>query len=304
MIERLLANLSVSVEPFALCEVEEGCLLRIDGHETVTLHFVLRGHGAVEVGRRHVEFGPGHLVLVPLSRPHVVSAIADDSQAQETMGPVGLEHLASLGDRGVPDVVSACGHLQARYGGGPALFGLLTDPIVMDFSDSEQMAPLFDDMLRESASGEPGSLAMLRALMNRCMVMMFRRLCGTEECPLPWLNALEDERMAAPLDLMLNHPGKPHSLETLAEAASMSRTAFAAEFKSRFGVPPMTFLRGARLRKAAELLADPALSISSVAARVGFSGRAHFSVAFRDQFGVSPGAYRKSDGLTAGNVVG
>ncbi|MDB5454764.1 MAG: transcriptional regulator, AraC family, partial [Caulobacter sp.] len=59
------------------------------------------------------------------------------------------------------------------------------------------------------------------------------------------------------------------------------------------------YLRTRRLERCRTDLASPQcarLSISEICFRWGFNGSAHFSRAFRDQYGVSPRAYRQSAG--------
>ncbi len=54
-----------------------------------------------------------------------------------------------------------------------------------------------------------------------------------------------------------------------------------------------------RLRRAERLLAETKLPVKSVAARVGYASRSHFSRAFKAAFGIDPAAYR-----TAGSPAG
>ena len=291
LLERLFANMSIAIEPIALCEVEGGCWLEMDQQEMATIHFVLAGYGLLRTGGQEFELHPGCLVVVPKGSQHEITASRGMPLAP-VVATAGLDHHRSFGERGRADLISACARLTVRFGDAHGLFELLDEPIVIDFSSTAEMRTLFDDMLDESASDQPGALAMLTAHMNRCIVMMFRRLCETDDCSLPWLNALEDERMARALDIMLTDPGRPHSIETLAHSVAMSRTAFATEFRQRFGTPPMTFLRGIRLRRAADMLSTTGLGIGAIAGRVGFSSRAHFSTAFRSEFGVPPGEFR------------
>lgn len=42
------------------------------------------------------------------------------------------------------------------------------------------------------------------------------------------------------------------------------------------------------------MLADPALTVAEVAARLGFGSQRYFSTFFRQQTGMSPSAFRKS----------
>lgn len=186
----------------------------------------------------------------------------------------------------------ACGRLQATYAGGLGLFDLLDEPIVLDFSDSVDMRTIFERLLKESQRSSVGSGPMMAALMNECLVFIFRRLCESPDCRLPWLNALEDPRMAEVLGAVLERPESPYSLDLLALRAAMSRSAFIHEFTARFGRTPMAFVREVRLRRAAGLLRTTDLSVGMVARRVGFASRSHFSHAFRDYFGQSPSDFR------------
>lgn len=204
-------------------------------------------------------------------------------------GPAGAYETTLVGGRPADDgLVIACGELEALFGHGLGLFDLLTEPVVVDFSRDNDIMATFRQMLKESAAPTLGSRAMLDALMNACLVQLFRALCGDPDCALPWLDALQDPRMAAVLDTVLASPERDHSLESLAETAAMSRSAFAATFKACFGRTPMAFLREVRLRRGAELLRDTDLTIERVAHRVGFASRSHFSRAFTEHFGHSP----------------
>ena len=292
LLEQLLDHLSVSVEPFALCEVERGCRLDLDERDTVTVHFVLRGAGTVSVGNHLVNFAPHCLVLIPHRRRHVITAL-DVAGTVTAVPSGGLMRFTALGEHGVPDVVAACGHLHARYGDGPALFGSLVEPIAVDFAGDPDMEALFSQILAESSSKEYGAKQMLAALMTRCLMMVFRRLCTDGDCPFEWLNALEDPRLAAALDDILTKPGHRHSLESLAATATMSRSAFADSFRDAFGSPPMTFLRNVRLRTAATLLRSTTLAVGTIGAKVGYSSRAHFTTAFRHHTGMTPNHYRQ-----------
>lgn len=291
LLQQLLDHLCVSVEPFALCEIERGCRLDLGEAETITVHFVLSGAGTIRFGEHVVDITPNCLVLVPHGRRHVLEGIGRAGPAVRVLAS-DLERFSALGDRGEADVVAACGHLLAHYGTGPALFGSLDEPIAVDFAGNAQMEALFAQVLLESTSIEYGSKQMLSVLMTRCLSMMFHRLCTDGDCAFVWLNALNDPRLAGALDDMLAKPGKPHSLESLAATALMSRSAFAHSFREAFGAPPMTFLREVRLRNAAVLLRSSSLPVGSIAAQVGYSSRAHFSTAFRDHAGMTPHQYR------------
>jgi AraC family transcriptional activator of mtrCDE len=297
LLDRLLETLAVRVRPFATCDVSPDWRLRMDGLNDVILHFVLSGTGDLWcVGARHA-LGRGMLAIVPAHLPHSLSVghhpahettarvagASEDELSRFVAGPPGDAHLEV-----------ACGRVEVEYATGVGLFDRLREPLVLDFSGSAEMEETFRRLLYEQRRHLPTSGAMMSALMNQCIVLVFRRLCDRPDCPLPWLTALEDPHMAAALAAILDHPHRDHSVESLAAEARMSRSAFAEGFAASFGQTPMAFLRDVRLRRAAALLRRGNVPVASVASRVGFSSRSHFSRAFRARFGVSPTEFRNA----------
>ncbi|WP_372373418.1 helix-turn-helix domain-containing protein, partial [Vreelandella venusta] len=54
------------------------------------------------------------------------------------------------------------------------------------------------------------------------------------------------------------------------------------------GMTVYEYLREIRMNEARELLSNTHLSVSAIAAHVGFSSSANFSTAFKERFGTSP----------------
>ena len=71
----------------------------------------------------------------------------------------------------------------------------------------------------------------------------------------------------------------------------ISPSKFNYKIKELTGETPGIFFRKYKLNKAAQMLHDGLYSISEVAVLTGFSTAAHFSVAFKKQFGISPSDY-------------
>lgn len=109
---------------------------------------------------------------------------------------------------------------------------------------------------------------------------------------LQWLEAITDEQLGSVVDVVLAHPEKAHSLDSLAELAGMSRSTFTDHFRKAFGRSPMDFVREVRLQRGARLLRTTDLSVKQIARRVGVHSRSHFTQAFSDLYGVSPKRYR------------
>lgn len=297
LVDRLLANLSVRVEPFVLCQLSSGWRMQLPGPPAVTLHYVLKGHGSVRGpdGRSH-PIAPSWLVVVPPRIVHVLEAgpeIHDELKiAEPPLGPP--MHTITAGPATSPDLIIACGVIDVRYGRTLGLFDRLREVLVIDLSGIAQVEAAFDGIFAEQAQSVPGSGTMTGALMTQCLVHMFRRLPDEGLHALPWLAALEDRRLARAIDLILDDPSADHSVETLAEAASMSRSTFAERFVAAFGRSPMSFVHHVRMQRAVELLEIEKLSVDQVSARVGFTSRSHFSRAFKKHTGTSPNLFRQA----------
>ena len=295
LLETLFENLALKVDPFAACRLADGWRLRLPCRDWVTFHYTLTGNGELLLGSGELlPLKPNSLAVMP---PGLVHSIQCGSVSNET----GVEGqgdpkapLCELVAGPVDDeaLTIACGRIQVSYAGGVGLFDHLKEAIVLDFSDSPQMRGIFEMLIDEYRRAGAGSAAMMTALMNQCLIQVLRRLSEEEEGILPWLSALDDPRLARVIDTILEHPEKPHTLETLADVANMSRSTFIRHFEQCFGRTPMEYVRDVRLRRGAQLLQTSGQSVDGVAGKVGFASRSHFSRAFQEQFGCSPKEFR------------
>jgi AraC family transcriptional regulator len=83
------------------------------------------------------------------------------------------------------------------------------------------------------------------------------------------------------------------SLAELAAIARLSPYHFCRAFKEAVGEPPHRYQMSRRIAQAKALLADSSLSISDVAAAVGYGSLSRFSTLFRQITGHSPRVYRR-----------
>jgi len=293
LLDKLLANLAVDVEPFALCLLSAGWRLRLPGPADVMIHFVLQGRGVVRGPDAEAHsIAPFWLAVVPPGARHVLESgdARKHERRIERLLPAGR---IVAGSSDAPALTVACGTVRVRYGSSLGLFDHLHELLAVDLSVFPEARLAFEGILAEQSRNDAGGRAMATALMTQCLVYLFRRLCSAPQCPLPWLSALEDPRLARAIDRILQDPGADHTVDSLAKAAAMSRSTFAERFAAAFERSPMSLVQHVRMQRAHQLLRqNGSLSIEDVADRVGYSSRSHFSRAFKKHHGVSPTACR------------
>lgn len=296
LIDKLLASVVVHVEPFAICLLNSGWRLRLPGPPDAMFHFVLQGSGVLRgpSGEAH-RLDRFCLGVVPKGVPHALECGPEVRSERAIDGPPTGKGIVRLlaGSSDSADLRVACGVVRVSYGDSLGLFQRLSYPIVADLSSFPQVRVAFESIIAEQGGGHPGSVPLTQVLMSQCLIYLLRYLSEQSERPLSWLAALEDPSLSQAIDRIIEQPAGAHTVASLADAALMSRAAFAKRFHEAFGCTPMTFVHDVRLRRAAVLLRGTAtLSMDQIAHRAGFGSRSHFSQAFKAHFGLSPAAFR------------
>lgn len=82
------------------------------------------------------------------------------------------------------------------------------------------------------------------------------------------------------------------SVEQLCKLVFMSHSQLHRKLEALTGCSPNKFIRIVRLNRAKELLANPALSIASIALDCGYNDPGYFARVFKQEFGVTPQEWR------------
>ncbi len=86
------------------------------------------------------------------------------------------------------------------------------------------------------------------------------------------------------------------SVENLADLLNISRIQLYRKIKALFQGNVSDYINNIRLEQAKSMLQNHELTISEVAYKTGFSSPNYFSTVFKNKFGMSPNAFRKSAG--------
>jgi AraC-like DNA-binding protein len=299
-LDAVLDGLAVEIDPFAVCEVRGDGRLNMGCQDKATLHFILAGAGTFKVAQgADMGVRDGHVILAPAALSHRLAAGTDAAADLPACRPLeGNWDLVRDGS-GTQGVLAVCGRVRASYQEVDGLLDFLSAPILVDLRDDRQLRHSFEHLIEELAAPRAGTRAIARALMQQCLVLMLRAEAESDKGSLPWLAAAADQRLWAAVSRLLSEPRAPHTLESLAHDAAMSRSAFADHFARAFGRGPIDLLREVRLRHAARLLLTTDASVKSIARDVGYSSRSYFTRAFAHTFGTPPASYRAANSPAA-----
>ena len=118
------------------------------------------------------------------------------------------------------------------------------------------------------------------------------RWCVWKSVELLYLLSTQDEQETYTIPGSM--PNESLTIPALSRRACLSATTFKEAFRQLYGLPVHTWLRQRRMERAAELLNTSGLNLEGVAKAVGYSSVSQFAAAFRRQYGVTPGTYRKN----------
>lgn len=111
------------------------------------------------------------------------------------------------------------------------------------------------------------------------------------EQPIP--TTARSSRLSELVDWVRANLSQPHTVDSLADHALMSRRTFTRQFRQLMGITVVEWLQTERLALTQRLLESSDHSVDAISALVGFGSPESLRLHFRRSFGVSPMAWRK-----------
>ncbi len=104
------------------------------------------------------------------------------------------------------------------------------------------------------------------------------------------------ERIHAAKEILLRDIQEPPTIARLARLSGINEFKLKRGFKQAFSTTIFGCLQQHRMKTAHTLLRDTSKNTSQVASEVGYANVSHFINAYRRQFGITPGSFKKSIG--------
>ncbi len=204
-------------------------------------------------------------------------------------------NVALCGGGGAPATI-VCGSLSFDEARLKPITQLLPNFILMKADQARTLAlhNTVQALASEMAEQAPGSEVVANRLAEVLIVQLLRaHIASGSDRNKGWLRAIFDPQIGAALNAIHDNVNTPWTVESLGEAAGMSRSAFAVRFKELLGQTPLEYVTEWRMQKAMQILQQRDRKLIDVARLVGYESDAAFSKAFKRVVGANPGEYLK-----------
>lgn len=236
-----------------------------------------------------VKLEAGDFLVFPFDAPHVISD--SDLLEPETIGqecPVDWRQKTAL----------VCGYFLFDSPTANPVINSLPQWILVKCAQvgiGFRLGQLSDMIRSEIDSQTPGKEVIIDKLTELLFIQVIRHYLNTDKlADKGLLAALADKRISYALQAFHTMPGHGWSVEKLADAAHLSRSAFSSLFTQILGEPPMQYVTYWRMQLAYMELRTTRRPIADIAEMVGYGSEAAFRKTFKQVIGITPGMARES----------
>ena len=211
------------------------------------------------------------------------------------VGAKAVSNVAHCGGSGAPTTI-VCGSLNFDRASLRPITHILPNFIMVKAEQARTLAlhGTMQALASEMAEQLPGSEVVATRLAEVFFIQILRaHIASGPELNKGWLRAVFDSQIGTALSAVHDRVDTPWTVESLAAAAGMSRSAFAVRFKELLGQTPLEYVTEWRMQKSMQLLQQRDKKLIDVARLVGYESDAAFSKAFKRVVGANPGEYLK-----------
>lgn len=180
-----------------------------------------------------------------------------------------------------------CATVQFSGGSANPVAQALPPIVAMPLADLHGLGTLLELLFSEAANPQCGRQAVIDRLFEVLVIQLIRKLMNDGAVNAGLLAGMAHPQLAKALVALHEDPARAWTLETLAGAAGMSRSAFANAFHAVVGQTPGDYTCNWRVTLAQDLLSRGRV-LKHVAQDVGYGSPAALSRAFKARLGCGP----------------
>jgi AraC-like DNA-binding protein len=268
----------------------------------VSYHLVTDGKAVVRFpGEADMPVAAGDILIIPHGDAHTVSNGSPSTflDSGASLGEFLAGNLTTMRLGGGGETTTfVCGYFGCeRHADRLFLAGL---PLMIKINlrgdpAGEWLENSVRHLVSQAGSTRPGQSVLLSKMAEALFIETIRRYM--EALPpeqTGWLAGARDPIVGGALALMHRKPRHHWTVDELAIEVGASRSVLTERFSRFLGEPPLTYLARWRLQLAARMLQTTRETVLQVAAEVGYDSEAAFNRAFKREFGIPPGQFRRS----------
>ena len=277
--------------PWAVHGAQEPCAL---------IHYLAEGHAWVSIeGQEPIKLHSGDLVIFPRGDAHTIGDSPHSTpQNLESIlpdRPVEMLNFIQFGGGGESGKM-ICAGLHYEADSVRPLYHLLP-PLLTVKSQIIKTEPLLihslNGLVSEIGAYNDGRSFILLRGFELVYLLGMRIALRSNDTLRKIAAALQSPGLGSALIAMHKNYQRSWTLDTLAQISAMSRSAFAQCFKRVLGETPIQYLTRLRLSEAKRLLSMTNLSQDAIAQKISYTSTMGMHLAFRNHYGITPGAFRK-----------
>jgi AraC-like DNA-binding protein len=276
--------------------------MRFESSEGAGFHVVLQGSAwLIPSAGDPVALGPGDVVFLAHGRGHALASGVDVPLEEVRLRPDGSwpEVRPVPGPLTGTPTVTLCGAYQLDRARAHPLLTELPEVVHLParVGAHRSLRAAVELLGMELEEPQPGSDTIVTSLLDTLLLYILRAWWQRERHgsghPTGWSAALADPAVAAALRAIHGAPAHPWTVGELGARGGLSRAAFARRFATLVGEPPLSYLTWWRMTTAGRLLRADDMPLRVVAQHTGYTSEFAFAKAFKREYGVAPGQYRR-----------
>ncbi|WBO63744.1 AraC family transcriptional regulator [Streptomyces camelliae] len=275
--------------------------LRFADTDEAGFHVVLRGSAwLIPRDGEPVALAPGDVVFLAHGQGHSLVSSPGVPTYEVRLLPDGTWSGSPPGEprQGCPDTVTLCGIYRLDRDRSHRLLADLPEVVHLPATvgGHRSLRAAVELLGMELEEQRPGTDAIVTSLLDTLLLYILRAWWEAERAAgraRGWAGALADPAVAAALRAIHADPARAWTVAELGVVGGLSRAAFARRFATLVGEPPLTYLTWWRMTTAGRLLRHDDLSLRQIAERTGYTSEFAFAKAFKREYGVAPGRYRR-----------
>lgn len=290
LISDMLSTLRLRAEIFLHSTFCSNWVIDINQFNIATFHLISHGNCWLQLpNKAAIPLHERDLLVLPRNAPHFITNGPEPAKP-ETPRNTPAEVICG------PSVTLICGTVNFSQNYWNPLIESLPEYIILSTLDSRNttLGKVIEALINECERNDSGSEAVIDRLADILFIEVLRNYVKKSRDD-SFLLAVNDAKIGRALTEFHSNPGKNWDVQSLAELACLSRSAFAERFQHLTGISPMHYVMRWRMHFAYYQLTESTENIGDIAYKCGYQSEEAFSKAFRKEFGTGPGAVRRRE---------